>query len=170
MIKSKILYLGILVLASVSLVACSHYNSQTTANNQSNRPTHAKSESKSMKTYRIIVTIDGHDYQATLNDSTATQSLVKRLPLELTFRDYVAGVDEKIADLSRGLDYGNDQYDHDPEALDIGYWSPDKRLVFYYGDVGEYDGIHVLGKFEPEAKAAIQNLKANTKVSIRLAN
>jgi hypothetical protein len=36
----------------------------------------------------------------------------------------------------------------DPEPQDIGYYAPSNDLVFYYDDVGYYDGIVRLGVFD----------------------
>ena len=33
---------------------------------------------------------------------------------------------------------------------DIGYWSPDGSPVFYYGDVGFWNGIVRVGEFDGE--------------------
>ena len=37
----------------------------------------------------------------------------------------------------------------DPEINDIGYYRPTNGLVFYYGDVGYYDGIVRIGRLAP---------------------
>ena len=157
----KILSL-VMALSLVILGACS-----TAENSSSQGTTSTEADTKS---HNIVVTINGVDYRATLNDSKATQSLLEQLPLTLTFRDYASGFDEKISDLDQALDYGDDQYENDPDALDIAYWSPDERLVFYYGDVGAYSGIHVLGHFDSEnAQEAITQLDEASTVTIRLA-
>ena len=36
---------------------------------------------------------------------------------------------------------------------DIGYWSPDGSLVFYYGDVGFWNGIVRIGESDGEIPA-----------------
>lgn len=160
----KILLL-ITVLFTVVLAACSNGVS-TTSENDSSEP----DQRMEKQTEAVVINIDGVDYRATLLDTSATRSLLAELPLEVTFRDYAAGFDEKIADLNKALDYGSDQYDHDPKALDIAYWSPDERLVFYYGDVGTYSGIHIIGNFDSEeALEAIENLNEDSKVRVRLA-
>ena len=35
----------------------------------------------------------------------------------------------------------------DPEINDIGYYPPSNSLVFYYGDVGYFNGIVRIGRF-----------------------
>jgi hypothetical protein len=41
----------------------------------------------------------------------------------------------------------------DPAVGDIGYWAPDGDLVFYYGDVGFWNGIVRIGAFDGEMDA-----------------
>ena len=36
----------------------------------------------------------------------------------------------------------------DPDIGDIGYYAPSGDLVFYYGDVGYFDGIVRIGRFD----------------------
>lgn len=38
----------------------------------------------------------------------------------------------------------------------IAYWSPQPRVVLYYGGVGAWDGIHVIGSFDEEDKEAAE--------------
>ena len=55
------------------------------------------------------------------------------------------------------------------KAGEIGYWSPDQRIIFYYGHVDYYPGIHIIGKFTSENySAVISKMKDNTKVKIEL--
>ena len=61
---------------------------------------------------------------------------------------------KKIGDLDSELDLGYSSYVHDPNPGDIAYWSPQPRVVLYYGDVGAWDGIHVIGSFDEEDKEA----------------
>lgn len=160
----KILLL-VTALFAVTLAACS--NGETTTSEVTQETSSSVSENA---TNKVIVTIDGVEYGAVLLDTPATRSLLAQFPLEVTFRDYAAGFEEKIADLDQALDYGTDDYNNDPKALDIAYWSPDERLVFYYGDVGAYSGIHIIGHFDSEeALMAIEHLNEDSQVSIRLA-
>jgi len=41
----------------------------------------------------------------------------------------------------------------DPEPQDIGYYAPSGDLVFYYDDVGYWDGIVRLGAFDSDMEA-----------------
>jgi hypothetical protein len=48
---------------------------------------------------------------------------------------------------------GDAETTNDPSPGDIGYWAPDGDLVFYYGDVGLWNGIVRSGEFDAEMDA-----------------
>lgn len=162
----KKLISSFLVASSVFLAGCS------ATDNSVSEPAESSETSMSANSpHPVTVSIDGTEYTATLDDSQAAHSLMQQLPLTLSFRDFSAGFDEKISDLDQPLEYSQDENSTDPAALDIAYWSPDERLVFYYGDVSAYSGIHVLGQFDSEsAQSAIENLSEDSTVNIRLAD
>ena len=81
------------------------------------------------------------------NNSTALD-LLSQLPLTLTFRDF--NEVEKIADLPRTLSTDGVPPGADPDILDIGYYSPSNNLVLYYGDVGYFNGIVRIGRFDTD--------------------
>jgi hypothetical protein len=60
------------------------------------------------------VTIDGTSYSARLNGTQAAESLKPLLPLTLSFRDFSAGFEEKIADLNQPLAYDQMPAGDDP--------------------------------------------------------
>lgn len=62
----------------------------------------------------IQVTIDGTSYSARLNGTQAAESLKPLLPLTLSFRDFSAGFEEKIADLNQPLAYDQMPAGDDP--------------------------------------------------------
>jgi hypothetical protein len=64
----------------------------------------------------------------------------------LTFRDFNSV--EKIAELPRPLTTKGVPEGDDPDIADIGYYAPDNNLVFYYGDVGYWNGIVRIGRFD----------------------
>ncbi|BDR59621.1 cyclophilin-like fold protein [Xylocopilactobacillus apicola] len=108
----------------------------------------------------IVLTIKGHRYRAELNQSVPAKQLLKRLPLKLKFQAPAPGIDEKIADLKKPLSTKGTPVGADPNPGDIAYWSPDSRLVLYWGDVSYFDGIHLLGKFKKSDRAkAIKALR-----------
>ena len=48
---------------------------------------------------------------------------------------------EKVATLPRRLSTDGSPAGAGPDVGDIGYWVPSGSLVFYYGDVGYWEGI-----------------------------
>jgi hypothetical protein len=87
----------------------------------------------------------------TTNDNASARDLAAQLPLTLTFSD-LNNV-EKTAPLPRELSLEGASEGDDPVVGDIGYWSPDGNLVFYYGDVGFWNGIVRIGEFDGEMDA-----------------
>lgn len=96
-----------------------------------------------MTTLRI--TVDNRPINAQLADNPTAQDLADQLPLTLTFRDF-NGV-EKIAPLPRPLTMEGVPEGDDPDIADIGYYAPSNNLVLYYGDVGYWNGIVRIGRF-----------------------
>ena len=94
----------------------------------------------------IRITVDGQPLTAELADNPTARDLVDQLPLTLTFRDFNRV--EKIATLPRPLTTNGAPAGADPEVNDIGYYAPSGDLVFYYGDVGYFDGIVRIGRFD----------------------
>jgi hypothetical protein len=93
----------------------------------------------------ITVTIGTTVLEGRLRDSPTARDLIAQLPLELEFRDFNSV--EKIAPLPRALTMDGVPAGDDPEPNDIGYYAPTGNLVFYYDDVGYWDGIVRLGVF-----------------------
>jgi len=99
-----------------------------------------------MTPVRIIV--EGRTLTAQLADNPTARDLVDQLPLTLAFRDF-NGV-EKVANLPRPLTTEGVPAGADPDINDIGYYAPSGNLVFYYGDVGYWDGIVRIGRFDDD--------------------
>ncbi|BDR57340.1 cyclophilin-like fold protein [Xylocopilactobacillus apis] len=118
----------------------------------------------------IVVIIKRHRYHACLNNSVPAKQLAKRLPLTLKFSAMSQGIDEKISDLAKPLSTKGTPEGADPNPGDIAYWSPQPRLVLYWGDVDYYPGIHLLGKFSKadrvKAIKALKQQKHDFKVRI----
>jgi hypothetical protein len=102
-------------------------------------------------TMRIRLTIDGRATTAILNDTATARDLADQLPLTLTFRD-LNGV-EKIGKLPRPLTTQGVPAGADPDVNDIGYYAPSGDLVLYYGDVGYWDGIVRIGRFDDDIES-----------------
>jgi hypothetical protein len=94
---------------------------------------------------RVRVTFAGRVMTGRLFSNAAGDDLVSLLPLTLTFRD-LNGV-EKLARLPRKLSVEGMPEGDDPDIGDIAYWAPGGDLVFYYGDVGYWNGIMRIGHF-----------------------
>jgi hypothetical protein len=83
---------------------------------------------------------------ARLADNATARDLAAQLPLTLTFKDF--NQVEKIATLPRPLSTDGAPAGADPDIGDIGYYAPSGDLVFYYGDVGYWNGIVRIGRFD----------------------
>jgi hypothetical protein len=83
---------------------------------------------------------------ARLADNATARDLAAELPLNLTFKDF--NNVEKIALLPRPLSTDAVPAGADPDIGDIGYYAPSGNLVFYYGDVGYWNGIVRIGRFD----------------------
>lgn len=99
----------------------------------------------------IRITFGDTELTARLHDNASARDLAAQLPLTLTFSD-LNNV-EKTAPLPRELSLEGAPEGDDPVVGDIGYWSPDGDLVFYYGDVGFWNGIVRIGEFDGEMDA-----------------
>ena len=101
-----------------------------------------------------------------LRDNPTAQDLIAQLPLTLEFRD-LNGL-EKIARLPRELTMDGVPEGDDPEPQDIGFYAPSGDLVFYYDDVGYWDGIVRLGVFASDMNV-IRNQTGNFTATVELA-
>jgi hypothetical protein len=94
----------------------------------------------------IRVTFGDTVLTARLFDNATARDLVAQLPLTLTFSDL--NHVEKTAPVPRELSLDGAPEGADPVVGDIGYWAPDGDLVFYYGDLGFWNGIVRIGEFD----------------------
>ena len=83
---------------------------------------------------------------ARLADNATARDLAAQLPLTLTFKDF--NQVEKIATVPRRLSTDGAPAGADPGIGDIGAYAPSGDLVFYYGDVGYWNGIVRIGRFD----------------------
>ena len=102
----------------------------------------------------IRIAIDDQIITADLADNPTAKDLAAQLPLTLTFRDFNRV--EKIAKLPRPLTMDGVPPGDDPEINDIGYYAPSNDLVFYYGDVGYWNGIVRIGRLHVDDTKTIQ--------------
>jgi hypothetical protein len=94
----------------------------------------------------IKITVADTVIPARLADNPTARDLATELPLTLTFKDF--NHVEKIARLPRLLSTDGVPAGADPDIGDIGYYAPSGDLVFYYGDVGYWNGIVRIGRFD----------------------
>lgn len=130
-----------------------------------------KSKTVKAATYQtqIEVQINNHEkLRATLNHSSAAQQFSRELPKTMHFRNYMDGYEEKIADLHHPLSTKGMPRGNNAKTGQIGYWSPDRRIVFYWGNESYYPGIHIIGHFKAGSNLqAIRHLKSSDQVHIR---
>lgn len=99
-------------------------------------------------------------------DNAPAHDLIGQLPLTLTFSDFNAL--GKIANLPQKLSLEGVPAGDDPLPNEIGYYAPWGQLVFYYGDVGYFNGIVRLGQFDGNLDALVNQIGEFT-VRIELA-
>jgi hypothetical protein len=138
-----------LTVVLLSAVACSGTETGSSAGAPSAPPeqspaTQPATQEADMTTIRI--TGDNRPIDAQLADNPTAQDLADQLPLTLTFRDLNSV--EKIAELPRPLTTEGVPEGDDPDIADIGYYAPSNDLVLYYGDVGYWNGIVRIGRFD----------------------
>jgi hypothetical protein len=138
-----------LTVVFLSAVACSGTDTGSSAGTPSAQPeqypaNQPATQEADMTTIRI--TIDDRWITAQLADNPTAQDLADQLPLTLTFRDLNSV--EKIAELPRPLTTEGVPEGDDPDIADIGYYAPSNDVVLYYGDVGYWNGIVRIGRFD----------------------
>jgi hypothetical protein len=121
------------------------------APSQDSSPGSGDQETRSSDGTAIRITFGETELTARLFDNATARDLAAQLPLTLSFRDLNAV--EKTAPLPRELSLEGAPEGDDPAVGEIGYWAPDGDLVFYYGDVGFFNGIVRIGKFDGEMDA-----------------
>jgi hypothetical protein len=82
---------------------------------------------------------------AELWDNATARSLIDQLPLSVNFSDM--NREEKVGHLDTALSMDGMPAGDDPQPQDIGWYAPWGNLVFYYGDVGYWNGIARIGRF-----------------------
>ncbi|MFF8911457.1 cyclophilin-like fold protein [Streptomyces olivaceoviridis] len=92
----------------------------------------------------LRLTIDGHQLDATLIDSTAARDLAELLPLTLAMEDFHQT--ERIAYPPRKLDTTGAPAASTPKAGDLAYYAPWGNLAFFYRDGDHSPGLVILGR------------------------
>ena len=156
--------LGLLVI----LGGCAQSKPQTSPQKQANTESVTSSDTRASQTGRqkIVITIKGKQLTAHLNGSSAAKAFAKELPTTLSFRDY-PGLPEKIADLGHKLPTKGMPSGQAGTRGSIGYWSPQQRIVFYWGTEEYYEGIHIIGHFDTnDYRTIVKNMDNNSHVKI----
>jgi hypothetical protein len=94
----------------------------------------------------ISIRIDGRTVTGSLSGNATARTLIKQLPLTLSFSDY--GGQEKLARLPEPLSLDGVPAGDDADPLTIGYYAPGQVLVLYYEHVGYFRGIVRIGTFD----------------------
>lgn len=170
--KRKILILIVAVVGLVSLGGCQQRTkgAQPAVTQQKSTPKNGSNSANKQNSRKIIVDLNGHRLKAHLNQSSAARAFYQELPRTLSFRDY-AGLPEKVADLNHTLPTTGMPKGHAGTKGAIGYWSPEQRIVFYWGTESYYEGIHIIGHFDSQHyRKVIKNMKNGTNVRLSRAN
>ncbi|PBC65708.1 hypothetical protein BKI49_02315 [Streptomyces sp. Tue6028] len=92
----------------------------------------------------LRLTLDGHQSDATLNDSAAAHDLAELLPLTLDMEDFHRT--ERIAYPPRKLDTTGAPAASNPKAGDLAYYAPWGNLAFFYRDGDHSPDLVILGR------------------------
>lgn len=167
--KRKLLAV-ITIIGFLTLAGCTQNNNSSQKISSS---VSAQSKKKAVKSRKKVsrtnlkIKINGHTLRAHLNNSSAARAFSKKLPTTLTFVDFPGNNSEKMADLNYSLPTKGMPSGHAGNKGTIGYWSPDHRIIFYYGHVDYYPGIHIIGKFDSKNyQKVISNMPNHTRVRI----
>lgn len=93
---------------------------------------------------KIKFSFDNKEIIVLLENNSASESLLKQLPLELEFENY--GSTEKISYLPERLDLSNSPDSCTPKTGDLTYYSPWGNLAFFCKDFRKSNGLIPLGK------------------------
>ena len=103
----------------------------------------------------LRIVIAGQSVDAHLADSPPARDLADQLPITLSFRDLNRV--EKIAKLPRPLTTDGAPEGDDPDIADVRYYAPSQDLVLYYGDVGYWNGIVRIGRFDSDQLSLVED-------------
>jgi len=115
----------------------------------------------------IRLTIADQSITAQLADNPTARDLAAQLPLTLSIRDFNRV--EKIAELPLPLTMEGVPAGDDPDINDIGYYAPSNDLVFYYGEVGYFNGIVRIGQVSGQDSQLIERQQDGTQITIERA-
>ena len=99
----------------------------------------------------VRVLVGDQAFAAQLYDNPTARDLADHLPVTLTVDD-LHGT-EKTGRLPFALTTDGVPRGSDPEVDELGYYAPGQDLVLYYGDVGYFNGIVRIGRFEDKIES-----------------
>ena len=114
----------------------------------------------------VRITIGDTILQGHLSNNAAARSLIRQLPVTLTFKDLNG--EEKAGRLPEALSMDGMPNGDDPQPGDIGYYAPWGNLVLYYGDVGRWDGTARIGRLDTDLDA-VRNHDSDFTAKVELA-
>lgn len=170
----------LLALSFLAVTGCTNQNSSQSSSVSTvaaKKKTHNKKTVKTHKHKKVVKTkkqtqtnlqikIGKKTLKAHLNNSSAAKAFAKELPKTMKFWTF-GSMPEKVADLHHTLPTQGMPSGSRGKKGYIGYWSPDRRIVFYYGNEEYWEGIHLIGKFDSKNYAKIiKNAPENVQVKI----
>ena len=172
--KTQRFSVALLVLLAVLTAACAAETAGTappppaTTPPASSEPPSSQPNTEEPGTVTTIrITVADQSITAQLADNPTGQDLASQLPLTLSIRDFNRV--EKIADLPRPLTMDGVPAGDDPDTNDIGYYAPSNNLVFYYGEVGYFNGIVRIGQISGQDIELIERQHDGTQITIEQA-
>jgi hypothetical protein len=169
-------HLAVAILVVVLLAACTESPASTrptaaepASPTSTSPPTSQRSTSQPSTEERdpmttIRIAVDDKTITAQLADNPTAQDLAAQLPLTLSIRDFNRL--EKVAKLPRPLTMDGVPPGADPEINDLGYYAPSGDLVFYYGDVGYFNGIVRIGRLRGQDMDLIERQPDGREITI----
>ncbi|MCU6761548.1 Uncharacterized conserved protein [uncultured Roseburia sp.] len=95
---------------------------------------------------KLKLAINGQEFDVTLYDTPAANTLYNMLPLELTFEDF-NGI-EKIAYMDNALPTKGEPEEFDPDVGDLCLYAPWGNLSIFYQDFRNSNGLISLGHID----------------------
>jgi hypothetical protein len=160
--------LGVMLPALALLAACSNHDPAIAGGDPtSSSPSDSDVRPLDATTTDIRILFDGRPVRAQLADNPTARAFADRLPLTLSLQD-LNGV-EKIAKLADPLTIHGVPDGADPDIADIGYYAPTHDLVLYYGDVGYWDGIVSIGRYDDSQVSHVRDQPDGVRVTVERA-
>lgn len=116
--------------------------------------------------HTIKLSIDGEEWNATLNESSTSRDFIKIMPLYITFKDY-AGT-QKVSGLPESLSTWDAPGGSEASAGDIAYYAPWGNVAVFHEDVEYTRGLVIMGHIDENLEALLEILTNNEAVDVRI--